>query len=107
MKEMIVISGRRYSEENNYLQDTFYSQGFDCYQLLSAVSSEKNMDRKTILEKLNSMDEFHGKEHIYSFAVNQPNLNKALQVLQYNEYKYSPVGYFTGDSTFTSFTHGP
>ena len=104
---MIVISSRRYSEENKNLQDSYYSQGFDCYQLLSAVSLEENLDRKTILEKLNSMVEFHGKEHIYSFAGNQPNLNKTLQILQYNEYKYSPAGYFTGDSTFTSFTQAP
>ena len=104
---MVVISSRRYSEENKSLQDSYYSQGFDCYQLLSAVSPEENLDRKTILEKLNSMVEFHGKEHIYSFAGNQSNLNKTLQVLQYNEYKYSPAGYFAGDSTFTSFTQAP
>jgi hypothetical protein len=114
LSKMIVISNRKKFVQNelsvqvDYLNNNeFFFQGFDCVQLLSAVINEDNLDRKTILDRLNSMDEFHGMERIFSFSGEPSNLNKALQVLQYDQNNFSSLGFFKGDSLITSFFQAP
>ena len=114
LSRMIVISNRKEFVQNelpvqadHHKNNEFFFQGFDCVQLLSAVINEDNLDRKTILERLKSMDEFHGMERIFSFSGEPSNLNKALQVLQYDQNNFSSLGFFKGDSLITSFFQAP
>jgi len=114
LSRMIVISNRKEFVQNElpvqadyHKNNDFFSQGFDCVQLLSAVINEDNLARKTILERLNSMEEFHGMGRIFSFSGEPSNLNKALQVLQYDQNKFSSLGFFKGDSLITSFFQAP
>ena len=114
LSRMIVISNRKEFVQNelpvqadHHKNNEFFFQGFDCVQLLSAVINEDNLDRKTILERLNSIEEFHGMGRIFSFSGEPSNLNKALQVLQYDQNNFSSLGFFKGDSLITSFFQAP
>lgn len=114
LDKMVVITNRKEIFYNEILSragyhknNEFFYQGVDCVQLLSAVITEDKLDRRTILKSLNSIDEFHGSERIFSFSGEPPNLNKALQVLQYDQNSFSLVGFFKGDSLITSSYQSP
>ena len=114
LDKMVVITNRKEIFYNEILSragyhknNEFFYQGVDCVQLLSAVITEDKLDRRTILKNLNSIDEFHGLERIFSFSGEPPNLNKALQVLQYDQNSFSSVGFFKGDSLITSSYQSP
>ena len=114
LDKMVVITNRKEIFYNEILSragyhknNEFFYQGVDCVQLLSAVITEDKLDRRTILKSLNSIDEFHGSERIFSFSGEPPNLNKALQVLQYDQNSFSSVGFFKGDSLITSSYQSP
>ena len=114
LDKMVVITNRKEIFYNEILSragyhknNEFFYQGVDCVQLLSAVITEDKLDRRTILKSLNSIDEFHGLERIFSFSGEPPNLNKALQVLQYDQNSFSSVGFFKGDSLITSSYQSP
>ena len=114
LDKMVVITNRKEIFYNEILSragyhknNEFFYQGVDCVQLLSAVITEDKLDRRTILKNLNSIDEFHGSERIFSFSGEPPNLNKALQVLQYDQNSFSLVGFFKGDSLITSSYQSP
>ena len=114
LDKMVVITNRKEIFYNEILSragyhknNDFFYLGVDCVQLLSAVITEDKLDRRTILKSLNSIDEFHGSERIFSFSGEPPNLNKALQVLQYDQNSFSLVGFFKGDSLITSSYQSP
>ena len=114
LDKMVVITNRKEIFYNEILSragyhknNEFFYQGVDCVQLLSAVITEDKLDRRTILKSLNSIDEFHGSERIFSFSGEPLNLNKALQVLQYDQNSFSLVGFFKGDSLITSSYQSP
>ena len=114
LEKMVVVSSRKeifndeiLSQVDHYKNNELFYQGVDCVLLLSAVITEDQYDRRTIVKSLNSIDEFHGSERIFSFTGEPPNLNKALQVLQYEQNSFSSLGFFKGDSLITSFYLAP
>jgi len=83
--------------ENSKYKLSFY-QGFDSAQLLLTTLGSTIPKREAILQRLATIDEYRGSAYMYSFAETEPNLNTALQVIQYDRYKFDEVGYFKGDS---------
>jgi len=86
----------RMMEDPEY-QLSFY-QGFDSAQLLLTALGSTVPKREALLKRLATIDEYRGSAYMYSFAETEPNLNTALQVIQYDRYQFGEVGFFKGDS---------
>jgi hypothetical protein len=88
------------------LRRSFY-HGYDSSHLLLAVLASAQPSREAVIDRLSSVDEFRGYAQYFSFAGDIPNLNTALQVVQYRRFAFKALGYFRGDSLVTPYTPTP
>jgi tetratricopeptide (TPR) repeat protein len=76
--------------------ELFY-QGFDLAQLLLSLPIQ-TPSRKAVIKALEEIDYFHGISQYFSTTAQYPNVNVALQVVEFNGQQLLQRGTFQGDS---------
>ncbi len=104
LDSMLVISPSIAStlvEHYTVEESEYYTQGYDCATLLTSAIETTTPTRRHILNRLESIDEFHGSGKYISFSDTSNHVNTALQVLRYQDASFHSLGYFKGDSLYS------
>ncbi len=76
-----------------------FISGYDTAGILSSLSFKEN-SRKSIADALSNLKHYKGVSQYYSSKSDRPNVNIALQILEFNGDTYIHRGYFSGDSLY-------
>jgi len=104
LDSMIVITPTVNTDmvENLSTEESFYfTQGYDCAGFITTTLETTIANRRKVVDRINSIDEFHGSGKVISFSDSTKNYNTALQVMMYHNNVFESLGYFKGDSLYT------